>query len=343
MGAFDGESYSNTSFLADQGWRGVYVEPIPRYFWRMKLRHAFNNVKGENVGIGDASGNSEIKVMGPLSTMNKATAEYYEELSWAKPLARNARTVTIRTEPLEVVLARNDVPHNFNLMVVDVEGGEEMIIRSLLASAWRPRVLIIELCDVHPDFASNAQLVDFTLEFGLTYSRGATGNTLCIPSTRSLRYEFESKLEQCCVAAEAADLRSPSGSAVDRPQQLHCRVGPPIESVGDAAHTRCRWGGIALQSSISRRDANLASVSGDHLTSVFVDADPESGNPFSGQANRVRIFRAIIETISPAAIIETGTYRTTTEFMASIHVSTRSRSAPVIMALPLPVYSGNKM
>jgi len=160
VGAFDGESYSNTSFLADQGWRGVYVEPIPRYFWRMKLRHAFNNVKGENVGIGDASGNSEIKVMGPLSTMNKATAEYYEELSWAKPLARNARTVTIRTEPLEVVLARNDVPHNFNLMVVDVEGGEEMIIRSLLASAWRPRVLIIELCDVHPDFASNAQLVD---------------------------------------------------------------------------------------------------------------------------------------------------------------------------------------
>ena len=59
------KSYSNTSFLADQGWRGVYVEPIPRYFWRMKLRHAFNNVKGENVGIGDASGNSEIKVMGP--------------------------------------------------------------------------------------------------------------------------------------------------------------------------------------------------------------------------------------------------------------------------------------
>ena len=42
------------------------------------------------------------------------------------------------------------------------------------------------------------------------------------------------------------------------------------------------------------------------------------GGPFNGQANRVRIFRAIIETISPAAIIETGTYLgTTTEFMAS--------------------------
>ena len=158
VGAFDGESYSNTSFLADQGWRGVYVEPIPRYFRRMKLRHAFNNVKGENVGIGDVSGNSEIKVMGPLSTMNEATAEHYEALSWARALTRNATTVKIRMEPLAVVLARNAVPHDLDLMVVDVEGGEEMIIESLLASEWRPRVLIIELCDVHPDFASNTQL-----------------------------------------------------------------------------------------------------------------------------------------------------------------------------------------
>src|SRR5262245_29035772 len=29
VGAFDGESFSNTSFLADQGWSGLYVEPVP--------------------------------------------------------------------------------------------------------------------------------------------------------------------------------------------------------------------------------------------------------------------------------------------------------------------------
>jgi predicted O-methyltransferase YrrM len=40
--------------------------------------------------------------------------------------------------------------------------------------------------------------------------------------------------------------------------------------------------------------------------------------PFNGQANRVRIFHAIIACIQPTAIIETGTYLgTTTEFMAA--------------------------
>jgi FkbM family methyltransferase len=159
VGAFDGESWSNTSFLADQGWRGIYVEPIPRYFRRMMLRHAFNNVKGENVGIADSSGTAEIDVMGPLSTINRAVADPYSRLGWSPRFARGAKAATIRTERLEDALTRNAVPHDFNLMVVDVEGSEETIITSLLSSEWRPRVLIIELCDVHPDFASNAELV----------------------------------------------------------------------------------------------------------------------------------------------------------------------------------------
>jgi predicted O-methyltransferase YrrM len=41
------------------------------------------------------------------------------------------------------------------------------------------------------------------------------------------------------------------------------------------------------------------------------------GGPFNGQANRLRIFNAIIARVRPTAIIETGTYLgTTTEFMA---------------------------
>ncbi len=160
IGAFDGESASNTSFLADQGWRGVYVEPIPLHFHRMKLRHAFNNVRGENVGITDASGSAQIRVMEGLSTMNEATAEHYRGVSWSSDLVRTAKLVTVMTERLDVVLARNAIPPDFDLMVVDVEGGEETIIKSLLSSPWRPRVLIIELCDLHPDFASNAELTD---------------------------------------------------------------------------------------------------------------------------------------------------------------------------------------
>src|SRR5471032_2499694 len=44
IGAFDGEAFSNTSFLADQGWRGLYVEPIPEYCRRTRQRHFLNDV-----------------------------------------------------------------------------------------------------------------------------------------------------------------------------------------------------------------------------------------------------------------------------------------------------------
>ena len=40
VGAYDGESFSNTSGLADLGWRGHYIEPIPRFAAVAAARHA---------------------------------------------------------------------------------------------------------------------------------------------------------------------------------------------------------------------------------------------------------------------------------------------------------------
>jgi len=155
VGAFDGESWSNTSFLADQGWRGVYIEPVPKFYRRMRLRHALNKVSGECVGIADEKGTATISVMGPLSTMNEETEKQYKRIDWAQQMARNSKSITIRTERLDDVLIRNAVPKAFDLMIIDVEGAEEGIVRSLLMGPWRPKVLIVELCDVHPDFANN--------------------------------------------------------------------------------------------------------------------------------------------------------------------------------------------
>jgi FkbM family methyltransferase len=158
VGAFDGETWSNTSFLADQGWRGVYVEPIPAYHARARVRHLFNRVVAENVGIADTAGTAEISVMGPLSTMNAPTAELYNTISWAQGASRAATSQSIRTERLETVFQRNAIPHHFDLMVIDVEGGEQAIVATLLQSAWRPRVMIVELIDRHSDFEGDASL-----------------------------------------------------------------------------------------------------------------------------------------------------------------------------------------
>ncbi len=152
IGAFDGEGHSNTSFLADQGWRGIYVEPVLERCTAVKLRHMLNNVTVEPVAASDTAGECEIRVMGALSTMDGETAGAYKAIRWGKKKASRATTRTIRTERLDTILTRNAVRNDVELMVIDVEGHELPIVEALMASPWRPKVLIVELVDNHPDF-----------------------------------------------------------------------------------------------------------------------------------------------------------------------------------------------
>lgn len=158
IGAFDGHQFSNTSFLADEGWRGLYVEPIPKFARRTRLRHVFNAVAVENVAIDTKSGSSTIHTMGALSTTRSDVAGAYDTIGWAKDTAQLRSAVTIRTETLESVFQRNEVPQRFDLMVIDTEGTEETIIQLLIQSKYRPRILIVELQDGHSDFESYPEL-----------------------------------------------------------------------------------------------------------------------------------------------------------------------------------------
>jgi FkbM family methyltransferase len=152
IGGFDGETFSNTSFLADQGWRGLYVEPIQQLCTSIRARHFLNRVTVECAAIGAAAGSTPLHVMGALSTSSNETKEAYAAIDWARGATMAARSIVVPTRTLGDVLSRHRIPEKFDLMVIDVEGGEEAVVRDLLASPWRPNVLIAELNDIHPDF-----------------------------------------------------------------------------------------------------------------------------------------------------------------------------------------------
>jgi FkbM family methyltransferase len=160
VGAFDGESYSNTSFLADQGWSGLYIEPVPAFCSIIKLRHLFNlsRVSIENLALAETSGVSELHLMGAYSTSVDPVFEAYKTIPWTMGLAAHCQTVRVRTDTLQTVFRRHSVPVTLDLMVIDVEGGEEPIVSALFESQWRPRVLIIELCDKFPAFSDSPML-----------------------------------------------------------------------------------------------------------------------------------------------------------------------------------------
>ena len=150
--AYDGQFVSNTCFLADLGWRGVYVEAIPQFAAACAKRHQRNpDVTVVNAAVGKAAGTTELHLAGVLSTKNENFYSAYRNISWAKKLLSH-RKVTAPVVTLNDLLDEHKVPDGFELLVVDVEGGEPDVFAGFDLTRWKPKMLIIELEDHHPDF-----------------------------------------------------------------------------------------------------------------------------------------------------------------------------------------------
>jgi FkbM family methyltransferase len=157
VGAYDGESYSNTSGLADAGWRGIYVEPVPEYAQKCLLRHQGNNVSVFNYAISDTVGELDLHIGEALSSASNETIDAYANMDWASG-QKFESTVTVKSLTLDVFLSSIQVQPNFDLLVVDVEGFEESVFKGFSISTWRPKMMIVELIDYHPSFIANKKL-----------------------------------------------------------------------------------------------------------------------------------------------------------------------------------------
>lgn len=152
IGANDGEMASNTSCLADLGWHGVYVEPDLELASKCKLRHISNDVEVYCYAI---SGKEEIikldRVQGGLSTASVDTRAAHREIPWARD-AKHIDSIEVQAITLDSLLVAAKVERDFDLLVVDVEGFEENVFQGFSINVFRPRMLIVELCDYHPSF-----------------------------------------------------------------------------------------------------------------------------------------------------------------------------------------------
>lgn len=145
VGAYDGETFSNTCGLADLGWQGLYIEPMPASFERCLARHAGNAaVTTLNLAVGAADGTAFMIDKGPLTHV-------------AKTPQQDAVEVKIRR--LDDVLTEQGVEVGFDLMVVDVEGFEEAVFAGFDLTRWHPSVIIIEISEFSPPDAGKAAIV----------------------------------------------------------------------------------------------------------------------------------------------------------------------------------------
>jgi FkbM family methyltransferase len=154
-GAFDGETYSNSSCLADRGWRGVYVEPVPGFAEACRRRHAGNpRVSVVVAAIGSAPGEMTITTGGPLSTAAPELAREYRETDWAKGEFARAGEVRVPVVTLDQLLQEQNIMPGFDVLGVDVEGLETAVFAGFDLARWMPRMMIVELADTHPELTS---------------------------------------------------------------------------------------------------------------------------------------------------------------------------------------------
>ena len=154
IGAYDGESFSNTSFLADLGWHGGYVEPVLQYALICAQRHQNNLVRLLNCAVGDRPGLSKISVGEAISSMATHHIEQFNQIEWARGHHQGElQEVHVVTPPQLLKLCFADNIPAIDLMVIDVEGFELPIISAWDFEQCRPRAQIIELRDLDTEFS----------------------------------------------------------------------------------------------------------------------------------------------------------------------------------------------
>ena len=159
VGAYDGDSFSNTSCLSDVGWGGLYIEPVPQFAQACANRHKGNTrVLVAQRAVGEP-GFVTLYVGGTLTTTKKGHVDAYNEIDWAKGHHRG-ESIQVKRDRLDKLMKRGGINPEFDVLVVDVEGSEYEVFETFSLAEWRPKMMIVELEDKHHSFQKYKDIIE---------------------------------------------------------------------------------------------------------------------------------------------------------------------------------------
>jgi FkbM family methyltransferase len=161
VGANDGKTGSFTYNLAALGWNGLNFEPVPRLYEKCCMNHINHpNVKSFQIGIGESSCETTIIDADTLSTIDTDTMKTYTQTpQFASYFTNNNQYHTIKIEKLDTMLEQNNIT-NIDLLVLDVEGYEEHVLKGFTIEKYLPKIFIIEIADQYEYFMNNPTIVN---------------------------------------------------------------------------------------------------------------------------------------------------------------------------------------
>ena len=174
VGAFDGVTNSNTWGLTVRGWQGLLVEPQPDQAAKCRSNHQKHpGVKVVEVAVG-AEGEDTVALSqaGTLTTANPALAREYRSIPWSRRAIASSDNLDVKAVPLDSLLKIHEIRPGFDLLSVDVEGYESIVFSTFHITSWRPKIIIVELVETHPDLTTtrrqDALLGQYIIHSGYT-------------------------------------------------------------------------------------------------------------------------------------------------------------------------------
>jgi FkbM family methyltransferase len=165
IGSNDGEQHDHLRpFIVSRPWRGIMVEPVPYVFDRLRKNYeAYGRIALENVAVGDADGQMPFyHLVEPAPEDLPSLPDWYDGVgSFSRDavaghvthipdveeriVRRDVQVVTFDTLCRRSNIARVD------LLLIDTEGHDWEILRSIDFKRWRPRLVIYEHYHLSPD------------------------------------------------------------------------------------------------------------------------------------------------------------------------------------------------
>lgn len=175
VGANDGFYGSNSFPFVVRGWRSILVEPHPKVFAKLqKLHGSKTNVTCLNLACAEKAGVFPLHVGKDGEAPSTSTLSNDPELL---NLLTNKGMIMVPVERLADVLAAQQIPPDFGLLTVDVEGMDLEVLLGLDFSVRRPRLIITE--DYMPKFPAKAELLK---QNGYQLQTQIAGNSIWIAS-----------------------------------------------------------------------------------------------------------------------------------------------------------------
>jgi FkbM family methyltransferase len=158
IGSNDGEQHDHLRpFIVAHPWRGIMVEPVPYVFERLRTNYeAYGRIALENVAVGDADGRMPFyHLVEPSAGELGSLPDWYDGVgSFSREAVAGHVThipdiekrIVEREVPVvtfDTLCRRNNVPR-VDLLLIDTEGHDWEILRSIDFERWRPRLVIYE-------------------------------------------------------------------------------------------------------------------------------------------------------------------------------------------------------